>query len=144
MREKTRDEIWKLVNYIEWGDMLSGYPIDGVSKELVNMPSFDEMFEKAIHKLLAFEFSVKHSDIHHANIVLRIIRQKDCKIFHNSNKTFWIYGIDVFIKTVWGFYSEGGVLMNANKQIITFDLRPEFDTEDFEVTIFKDYFLKIR
>lgn len=106
--------------------------------EPIVIPHLEEIAALAIDKIEASGFSVRRVSPRRANCVIRVFRHEGLN--HDGN-TYWMWGIDIFLKQREGMLSSYGSLINFSEYELSYwyqngehtDMSPHF----------VDYFVKL-
>lgn len=116
----------------------SGKSEESTRIEPMAIPHFEEIAALAFDKLEAAGFSVRRVSPRKANCVIRVFRHEG--LIHDGS-TYWMWGIDIFVKQREGMISSYDTLINFSK----YELRYWYQNGEYTdmEPHFVDYFVKL-
>lgn len=137
MNKEKKEKIWRISNYIKTGIIKDGNPVlNGV--HIVNIPCFENIYQDVLNNLKVNLFNVERVSPLTANCILRVFRHNNLQ---HEDEIHWVYGADIFIKSLDGMTSRNDCIIDYSKCEIKKWL---FQDESFiMIPDFIDYYLKI-
>ena len=137
-QEKSK-RIWKNLNIIELGSVRKGKLYDFDTSKKIQLPYIEELAKSAISKLKELGFSVERVEPKKANCIIRVFRDDNIKYEKN---TYWMYGVEAYIKTPYSFTSKDDI--NIDYSIFEVCVWFFQDESTIMKPNFVDYYLRVK
>lgn len=135
----VRRQLFDNVNCHKSGIVENGKTVNAVSLKEVEVPLLENLAEQSFKKLKSIGFSVTRIAPKKANCIIRVYRHS--AVEHNF-ESFWLYGVNLFLKCGKGFTDENDYTVDYGKC----QFRWWFCQDEYAIIepYFVDYFVLIR
>ena len=116
MRKQTRTRIEYVINECNFGFVKDGKTVDYHLDEYT-IPTIEEFFNRIVKNINDNEFTITRVSPQKANCIIRIFYDKNIT---DGDEQYWIYGAEVFTKSLRGMFSAERVPINYSKHQLKF------------------------